>query len=112
MVAIPESDHTVRVKILDTTTHLTGIANVFIDPVAPGHEVFSCYDSAFLIENERLGKKVMFDLGTRKDYWNLAPTVHRAFGTVMTGIRVDKSVPEILADGGVQLDEIGRFEYL
>ncbi|KAJ5975472.1 hypothetical protein N7481_009179 [Penicillium waksmanii] len=67
MVVIPDSDHTVRVN---------GCRS----------ETFSFYDFAFLIENERLGKKVMFDLGTRKDYWNLAPAVQRVFGidSVMT----------------------------
>ncbi|CAI7644403.1 unnamed protein product [Penicillium pancosmium] len=50
----------------------------------------------------------MFDLGTRKDYWNLAPAVQRVFGTdsVMTGMRIDKDVTDVLTDGGVQLNEI------
>lgn len=110
MTDIPESDHTVRVKLLDTTTYLTGIANVFVEPVVAGHETFSFYDLAFLIENERLGKKVMFDLGTRKDYWNLSPAVQRVFGSdsVMTGMRIDKNVADVLTDGGIQLNEIGR----
>ncbi|GLI81959.1 hypothetical protein PoHVEF18_010356 [Penicillium ochrochloron] len=110
MAAIPKSDHTVRVKLLDTTTYLTGVANVFVEPVMAGHETFSFYDFAFLIENVRLGQKVMFDLGTRKDYWNLAPAAQRAFGadSVMTGIKIDKNVADVLTDGGVQLNEIGR----
>ncbi|CAI7627100.1 hypothetical protein PCG10_002394 [Penicillium crustosum] len=105
---IPLSDNIVRVKLLDTTTYLTGKAFVFVDPVVPGHETFSFYDLAFFIENEAQGKKVMFDLGTRKDYWNLAPAVQRVFGadTVMDGIRVEKDVSEILEDGGVALESI------
>ena len=110
MVVVPDSDHTVRVRLLDTTTYLTGIAKVFVDPVVAGHEIFSFNDFAFLIENQRLGKKVMFDLGTRKDYWNLAPSVQQIFGTdsVMTGMRIDKNVSEILTDGGIELSEIGK----
>lgn len=110
MASIPDSDHTVRVRLLDSTTYLTGIANVFVDPVVAGHEIFSFYDFAFLIEHERLGKKVMFDLGTRKDYWNLAPAVQQVFGTssVMTGMKVDKDVADVLVDGGVKLNEIGK----
>ncbi|KAJ5937119.1 hypothetical protein N7466_003569 [Penicillium verhagenii] len=108
MVVVPDSDQTVRVRLLDTTTYLTGIAKVFVDPVVAGHETFSFNDFAFLIENQRLGKKVMFDLGTRKDYWNLAPSVQQIFGTdsVMTGMRIDKNVSEILTDGGIELSEI------
>lgn len=110
MVVVPDSDHTVRVKLLDTTTYLTGIAKVFVDPVVAGHETFSFNDFAFLIENEHLGKKVMFDLGTRKDYWNLAPSVQQIFGvdSVITGMRVDKNVSEILTEGGIDLSKIGK----
>lgn len=110
---IPLSDNIVRVKLLDTTTYLTGKAFVFVDPVVPGHETFSFYDLAFFIENEAQGKKVMFDLGTRKDYWNLAPAVQQVFGadTVMDGIRIEKNVSEILEDGGVALESISQFKF-
>ncbi|OQE02901.1 hypothetical protein PENVUL_c037G08097 [Penicillium vulpinum] len=108
MLSLPQSDHVVRVKMLDTTTYLTGIAKVFVEPVVAGHETFNFNDLAFLIENKRSGKKVMFDLGTRKDYWNLAPAVHRVFGLdgAMTGVKVDKDVAQILVEGEVSLDEI------
>lgn len=109
MLSLPQSDHIVRVKLLDTTTYLTGIAKVFVDPVVAGHETFNFNDLAFLIENERTDKRVMFDLGTRKDYWNLAPAVQRVFGmdSVMTGVKVDKDVAQILVEGGISLDTIG-----
>lgn len=111
---IPQSDNIVRVKLLDTTTYLTGKGFVFVDPVVPGHETFSFYDLAFLIENEAHGKRVMFDLGTRKDYWNLAPAVQRVFGadTVMDGMRIDKNVSEVLEEGGVRLESISEFNSL
>lgn len=91
-MSLPQSDHIVRVKF-----------------IVLGHEAFNFNDLAFLIENERTGKRVMFDLGTRKDYWNLAPAVQRIFGlgSVMTGVKVDKDVAQILVEGGVSLDEIG-----
>ncbi|KAJ6137346.1 hypothetical protein N7471_003832 [Penicillium samsonianum] len=96
--------------MLDTTTYLTGIAKVFVEPVVLGHDTFNFNDLAFLIENERTGKRVMFDLGTRTDYWNLAPAVQRIFGlnSVMTGVKVDKDVAQILVEGGVSLDTIGN----
>ncbi|KAJ5515147.1 hypothetical protein N7463_004699 [Penicillium fimorum] len=67
-MSFPQSDHIVRVKLIDTTMYLTGITKVFVEPVVASHETFSFNDLAFLIENEQTGKKVMFDLGTRKDY--------------------------------------------
>jgi hypothetical protein len=107
---IPQSNNIVRVKILDTTTYLTGVAQIFVKPVVKGHETLSFYDVAFLIEHDGLGKKAMFDLGTRKDYWNLAPAIQMVFGsdTAMTGMRIDKEVSEILEEGGVALDSIGN----
>jgi hypothetical protein len=59
MVVIPDSNYTVRFKLLDTTTYLTGIAHIFVDPVVAGHETFSFYDFAFLIENERHPQKLL-----------------------------------------------------
>lgn len=108
----PQSDNTVRVKLLDTTTYLTGIAQVFVTPVAKGHETFNFKDVAFLIEHDGLGKKAMFDLGTRKDYWNSPPAVQALLGsdTAMTGVRVDKEVSEILEEGGVKLSSIGKYD--
>lgn len=64
-----------RVKLLDTTTYLTGKAFAFVDPVVSRHETFGFYDLAFFIENETLRKRMRFDLGTRKDYRNLSPAV-------------------------------------
>ncbi|KAJ5777889.1 hypothetical protein N7520_001135 [Penicillium odoratum] len=105
---IPQSDNIVRVKLLDTTAYFTGKASVFIDPVLPGHETLSFYDLAFLIENDAQGKRVMFDLGSRKDYWNFPPAVQRAIGTksLIGGMRIDKDVSEILEEGGVSLKSI------
>jgi hypothetical protein len=34
-----------------------------LKPVMPGHEIMSVTTVAFLIENGRLGKKALFDLG-------------------------------------------------
>ncbi|CAI7607627.1 unnamed protein product [Penicillium glandicola] len=108
MLSLPQSDHIVRVKMLDTTTNLTAQARVFVEPPVAGHETLNFKAFAFLIENERTGKKVMFDLGTRKDYWNLAPAVVQEFGldSLMTGVKVDKDVAQILVEGGVSLDTI------
>lgn len=62
---------------------------------------------AFLIENERLGKKAMFDLGTRKDYWNSPPSTLTRIEAAIPGVRIDKDVTEILEEGGIKLSEIG-----
>jgi hypothetical protein len=104
----PPSNNTVRVRMLDTTSVMSLDASSFVKPVMPGHEIMSVTTVAFLIENERLSKKAMFDLGTRKDYWNSPPFTLTRIEAAIPGVRVDKDVTEILKNKGVKLGEIGK----
>ncbi|CCF33868.1 metallo-beta-lactamase superfamily protein [Colletotrichum higginsianum] len=104
MANIPESDNVVRVKLIDTTTAMVGTAESFVQPVVPGHEVINFCSLAFLLENEALGKRAMFDLGVRKDYWNLPKAAQQGVlgpDSVIFGMSVEKGVDEVLRDGGV-----------
>lgn len=98
--------------MLDTTAVMTLRAECFLKPTMPGHEFMSVTAVAFLIENERLGKRAMFDLGVRKDFWNSPPAVVKRIATAIPGIKVDKDVIEILEEGGCSLDSIGENEYV
>lgn len=106
---VPESASTVRVRMLDTTAVMTIKSESFVTPVQPGHELINVTDVAFLIEHQSSGKKVMFDLGTRKDYWNLPPTIQKRLGDVIPGLGVEKDASEILQQHGVTLDEICKY---
>ena len=64
---------------------------------------------AYLIEHEASGKKAMFDLGTRKDYWNSPPFTMRRIEAAIPGVRIDADVTEILQDKGMKLSEIGMW---
>ena len=103
---LPKSNHTVRVRAVDTTALMTIKSESFIDPVQPGHEFINITDVAFLIEHEVSGHKVMFDLGCRKDYWNLPPVIQKRLGDVIPGLKVKHDVSEILEDKGITLDSI------
>ena len=105
----PKSENVVRVRMVDTTTLMTGRAENFVKPVQPGHEIINITDVAFLVEHEASGKKMMFDLGVRKDYWNLPPVLQKRLGVVIPGLRVDKDVSEILEENGVGLGTICEF---
>ena len=48
----------------------------------------------------------MFDLGCRKDWWNLAPTAKGAVKAGIPAMEIPKNVNEILRDGGVDDKEI------
>lgn len=111
MAGIPESDSVVRVKLIDTTTAMVGEAEAFVKPVVSGHEVINFCSLSFLLENEKLEKKAMFDLGVRKDYWNLPKATQQGVlgpDSVIFGMRVDKGIDEILIEGGVDLKSIGK----
>ncbi|PYH95473.1 hypothetical protein BO71DRAFT_440249 [Aspergillus ellipticus CBS 707.79] len=107
MLEFPKSDRTVRVRMVDTTTLMTVWSQVLIQPVQPGHEILNLTDVAFLIENEASGQQVMFDLGSRKDYWNLPAVVRQHFDESMASVRVDKDVTEVLSESGISLSDIG-----
>lgn len=104
----PKSTNTVKVRMIDTTCVLKLYAEAFLKPVMPGHEIMTVTDVCFLIENPRLGKKAMFDLGVRKDYWNSPPWTIARIEAAIPGVKIDKDVTEILQEKGMKLDEIGR----
>ena len=70
---LPQSNSTVEVSIINTTTDIVVPAKAFVEPVQKGHEFMNMPTFAFLVENKKLDKTIMFDLGCRKDWWNLSP---------------------------------------
>ncbi len=68
---------------------------------------------SFLVEHKSTGKKLMFDLGGRKDLQSLAPAVLESLKTVFSSgeempftMDVPEDVPEQLVKNGIALDEI------
>ncbi len=106
---IPTSEYTVRVRMIDPGAVMTVKAELFIKPVQKGHELLNLTCVAFLIEHAPSGKKVMFDLGVRKDYWNLAPVIQKRLGAAIPSLRVDGDTPAVLQENGISLESIGRF---
>jgi hypothetical protein len=107
-LSAPASQNTVRVRLINTTTEFVVKAEYFAHPVLPGHEEFNLTDASFLIENERLGKKAVYDLGCRRDFWNYPPETRARMTKILTGLKVEKNVSEILVEGGVKLESIGN----
>jgi hypothetical protein len=107
-LSLPRSPNKVRVRILNTTTSMTVHAKYFVEPLLAGHESFNLTTVGYLIENERLGKKVLFDCGSRKDWWGFPPSVKERLGVIIRGLRVEKDVGEILEEKGVGMGEIGK----
>lgn len=102
---VPPSSNTVSVRIIDTSSHISGIPLTrFLDPPKIG-----CYSSmtipsfSFLIEHPS-GRNLLFDLGVRKDIENFAPAIKASISdwnvSVKTGVR------EQLEQHGVDVNAI------
>ncbi|KAL1910920.1 hypothetical protein Sste5344_003092 [Sporothrix stenoceras] len=105
-LGVPISIATARVRMVDTTSVMLVKSAPFIQPVQKGHEILSLYIAAFLINHPPSGRKIMFDLGVRKDYWTLPASLQKRLGTVILGLRVDKDTTEVLQEQSISLDEI------
>ena len=103
---IPASSTTVKVSIINTTSRVRGIpAPHFMTPAIKGFETLDCPCYSFLVEHPN-GRKVLFDLGVRKDWENLSP---RIVGRIKDGgwkIEGEKNVAEILEKNGVELKSV------
>jgi hypothetical protein len=76
-------------------------ADNFFGPIIPGHEIYNCPTMAFLITNQSTGKRILFDAGGRKDYWNYSPLVAGRFEKVVNckGLKIEIGVHEVLENG-------------
>ncbi|POR32500.1 Uncharacterized protein TPAR_07279 [Tolypocladium paradoxum] len=100
------SNATVRVRMVDTSGVMVVNAKPFIEPVQKGHEFLNLYVAAFLLDHAASGRKVMFDLGIRKEYWKLPAALQKRLGFVIPALRVDKDTTEILQEKDIALDQI------
>ncbi|KAH6632885.1 beta-lactamase-like protein [Boeremia exigua] len=105
-VDIPLSEHTCTLSIVDTTCVLTVPAETLVDPPILGHELMNFPTFSFLISNSSSGKQILFDLGCKKDFWNLPQPVADVIDAKVPGISVNKNLSEILAEGGVDTNRI------
>lgn len=77
----------------------------FMQPVVPGHEQLNVPSYAFFIENDR-GRRVLFDLGLRKDWQNLTPSVLAGIESVQVRVVLEDDVVDSLKREGIQPSSI------
>lgn len=104
MIHIPKSTSTVDVQLINTTTDITVKSSDLLQPELKGQDTLYLPTFAFLIRHQSSGRTVLFDCGSRKDWKNLPPAIVQSVAT--SGIHVEKSVDEILLDGGQDLNEL------
>uniref|UniRef100_A0A0D2Y3Q9 Uncharacterized protein n=1 Tax=Fusarium oxysporum (strain Fo5176) TaxID=660025 RepID=A0A0D2Y3Q9_FUSOF len=105
---LPRSSQTVRVKAIDTTTNMNCKSDCFVWPPIKGHDELRFTTLCFLIEHHdgSSTKRVLFDLGARKDYWNAAPIAAAMIKSQVPELVIEKGVDEILEESGLPLSMI------
>ena len=103
---VPESSSIVDVQIINTTCYIVVPVGGMIKPTLPGQTIVNVPNYSFLIKNKSLDKSVLFDLGGRKDWWNLSPRSVRILEEYIPGVKIGKGIHEILAEGGIELESI------
>ena len=74
----------------------------FFKPMIKGKDNLTCPAFSFLIEHSS-GKRFLFDLGTRKDWETLPPTVVNRIKGFGANISIEKNVAEILQEHNVDV---------
>lgn len=109
-IDLPPSNATVSVSIIDTTTFLSRIPSSFlIKPIYPFTAPYWSGPSySFLIRHPTHTQgTLLFDLGTRKDWrTGLTPRNVKEIHDSVWDVRVEKDVPQILAENGLKIEDI------
>ena len=105
----PSSETIVKISAIDSTMWLEGISCKFMyNPEIKGFDKVRCGTWSFLIEHPS-GRKLLYDLGCRKDWKNLPPALgidKLVEDGILAILEVKKNVADILKDDGVKLEEI------
>jgi glyoxylase-like metal-dependent hydrolase (beta-lactamase superfamily II) len=105
-IVLPAGQQTITVKVINPVNFGPAIIERFMTPPVPGLATFKDSPSfSFLLEHPS-GRKLVFDLGIRKDTQNYAPTIAKYLPSTNYDIQVTKNVVEILEDGGLKASEI------
>ncbi|KAH7109887.1 beta-lactamase-like protein [Dendryphion nanum] len=99
-LSLPVGSIICQVSAVNTTCDLTSPINTLCEPSIEGHELFSLPTIAFLITHPT-GRQILFDLGCRKDFWNLPKPITDIINEKVPGIRVKKNLVDILTEGGI-----------
>ncbi|KAF7324240.1 Metallo-beta-lactamase superfamily protein [Mycena sanguinolenta] len=105
---IPSSNATVDVRVFNVANgSIVNSADTLFAPILPGRETANVPLYSFLIEHSQ--KRLMFDLGTRTDPQNFAPSVASLFTSGIIQLEQQESfkdITELLQDGGIPLTSI------
>ncbi|KAK5651588.1 hypothetical protein OQA88_11861 [Cercophora sp. LCS_1] len=105
-LSIPSSTSTVSVSIIDTTSTLNGVlTSLFLGPPIVGHNRLDVPCFSFLIQHPS-NRSLIFDLGIRRDWENLAPPLAAGIEGLGATVAVKDNVVDILNANGVDTARI------
>ncbi|KAK5655059.1 hypothetical protein OQA88_5958 [Cercophora sp. LCS_1] len=103
---LPAGGETVTVKIINPVNFGPAILHRFMAPAVPELNKFKDSPSfSFLIEHPS-GRKLVFDLGIRKDYGNYSPKITEYLPTTEYTIVIKQDVAGTLAEAGINLSDV------
>ena len=110
-VVLPPGSKQVRVRAIDTTTRLACDPGLMMEPAINDNRSFEMQTMCFLLDHqgEQGTEHVLFDCGSRKDFWNSSPHTCNVIATYITGLEVKYGVHEILESSGFNLENLSRY---
>lgn len=105
-IDIPLASNTVKVHLINPVNFGPAQIHRFMAPPVPGLETFKTSPShSFFVEHSS-GRKLVFDLGIRKDYQNYSKKIAEYLPTTKYDIQVTQNVADILQEHGTELSDI------
>ena len=91
-------------------------AHAFVQPSIPNHTILNLKTMCFLLEHKSEGgspsEYVLFDCGSRKDYWNGSPKTCSMIANNLVGMQVEYGVDEILTASGFDLSLLSMDSFI
>jgi hypothetical protein len=105
-VLLPSGRDIVTIKMINPVNFGPAQIHRFMEPPVPGLQTFKTSPSlSFLIEHPS-GRRLVFDLGIRKDWHNYAPSIVEYLPSTNYDIQVEKNVVDILEEAGIAGESI------
>lgn len=102
----PAGDIAIAVKLINPVDFGPATLSRFMSPPVEGLDTFKTSPSlCFLLEHPS-GRRLVWDLGIRKDFDNYAPKIAQYIPTTKYEIAVTRNVADILDEGGVPPDAV------
>jgi glyoxylase-like metal-dependent hydrolase (beta-lactamase superfamily II) len=106
VVNLPSGTAAISVSLINPVNFGPSILSRFMAPLVPGLDTFKSAPSLSFLLQHPSGRKLVWDLGIRKDYTNYAPTIAEYIPTTKYKIEVGDDVADTLDKNGIPRKDI------